>query len=57
MFPTLFNVIVDAVIRKWYTDVMDAVTAVNIGLSGDKFGRLASLFYTDDGAVGSLDHE
>ena len=32
MSPTFFNVIVDAVIRKWYADVMEDVTAANTGL-------------------------
>ena len=36
--PTLFNVIVDAMIREWYADVMDNVTAGNTGLSGDNVG-------------------
>ena len=57
VFPTLFNVIVDAVIWKWYTDVMNDVSATNTGLSGDNIGRLASLFYADDDAIGCLDHE
>ena len=58
MSPIFFNVIVDAVIQKWYTDVMEGVTAKNIGLRGDNVSNcLATLFHTDDGAVGSLDLE
>ena len=53
MPPTLFNVIVDAVIRKFYTDVMDNIIAANTGLSGDNVSCLTSLLYADDGAVGS----
>ena len=43
--------------RKWLADVMDDMTAANTGFEGDDVGRLSSLFYADDGAVGSLDHE
>ena len=57
MSPALFNIILKAVIQKWYVDVMDDVTAVNAGLSGEDVGRLTSLFYANDGAVGSLDPE
>ena len=57
MSPTLFNVLVDAVVRKWLADVMDDMTAANSGLQGDDVGRLSSLFYANDGAIGSLDHE
>ena len=49
MSPALFDVIMDEVIRKWYTGVMEDVTAANTGLSGDNVGHLASLFYADDG--------
>ena len=55
--PTLFNVPVDAVVRKWWAGVMDDMTIANTGLQGDNVGRLASLFYTNDGAIGSKDHE
>ena len=57
MSPTLFNVLVDAVVRKWWADVMDDMTIANTGLQGDNAGRLASLFYADDGAIGSKDHD
>ena len=36
---------------------MDNMTAANSGLQGEDVGRLSSLFYADDGAIGSLDHE
>ena len=51
--PTLFNVLVDAVVRKWLADVMDDMTAANTGFKGDDVGRLSSLFYADDGANSS----
>ena len=56
--PTLFNILVDAVVRKWLADVMDDIdTANDEGLHGDDVSRMTSLFYADDGAIGSLDHE
>ena len=57
MSPTLFNVLVDAVVQKWLADVMEDMTAANAGFQGDGVGRLSSLFYADDGAIGSLDPE
>ena len=55
--PTLFNVLVDAVVRKWLVDVMEDMTVANADFQGDNVGRLSSLFYADDGAIGSLDPE
>ena len=58
MSPNLFNILVDAVVRKWLVDVMDDIdTANDEGLQGDDVSRMTSLFYADDGAIGSLDHE
>ena len=57
MSPTLFNVLVDTVVRKWLADVMDDITAVIAGLQSDDIGCMSSLFYADDGAIGSKDHE
>ena len=57
MSSTLFNVLVDAVVRKWWADVMDDMTIANSGLQGDDAGRLASLFYANDGAIRSKDYE
>ena len=51
MSPTLFNVLVDAVVRKWLADVMDNMTAANTGFEGDKVGRLSLLFYADNGTI------
>ena len=42
--PTLFNVLVDAVVRKWWADVMDDTTIANTGLQGGDAGSLASFF-------------
>ena len=55
--PTLFNVLVDAVVRKWLADVMEDMTATNAGFQGADIGWLFSLFYADDGAIRSLDPE
>ena len=53
----LFKLIVDAVIRKWYADVMPDITWAESGLKGDTVGRFASLFYANKGTVGSQDPE
>ena len=57
MSPTLFNVLVDAVVRKWLADVMDNITAANTGLQGDDLGRMSSLFYADGSAIRTKDHK
>ena len=57
MSPTLFNALVDGVVRKWLVDVMDDITAAISGLQGDDVDCMSSLFYADDGAIGSKDHE
>ena len=36
---------------------MDDMTAANAGFQGDNVGCLSSLFYANDGAIGSLDHD
>ena len=36
---------------------MDNMTIANTGLQGDNVGRLSSLFYANNGAIGSKDHE
>ena len=55
--PVLFNVLVDAVVRKWFADVMEDMTSANSGLEGDAISDRTSLFYADDGALGSRDPE
>ena len=56
--PILFNVLVDAVVRKWFADVMEDMMAANTGLEGeDVISDRTSLFYADDGAIGSRDPE
>ena len=55
--PTLFNILVDAVVRKWLVDTMDDMTTASAVLQGDNVGRMSSLFYAHNGAIGSLDHE
>ena len=49
--PTLFNVLVDVVVRKWWTDVMDDMTTTNSGLQGDDVVCMSSIFYANDGAI------
>ena len=56
VFPTFFNVFVDTVVRKWLADVLDNRESTIKELQGDDVSRMASLFYADDGAIGSLDH-
>ena len=55
--PTLFNDLMDGVVQKWYEDVMENITTANTRLRGNNVGCLASLFYADDSAIGSLDHK
>ena len=55
--PILFNILVDAVGRKWYADVMEDVTSAVAGLEGDAIRERASLFFADDAAIGSRDPE
>lgn len=47
--PLLFNVLVDAVVRYWYSIVMETMA------KGDAVGDRTSLFYADNGAIGSRD--
>ena len=51
MSPTFFNVLVDAVVRKWLADVMDDIESAIEGLQGDDASRMASLFYANNGAI------
>ena len=57
MSPTLFNVLVDVLLQKWWADIMDDMTTANAGLQGDDVGCMSSLSYANDGAIGSKDHE
>ena len=51
--PTIFNVMVDAVVRHWVTLVVEE--AEKRGERGKEERHQASLFYTDDGMVASSD--
>ena len=42
MSSTLFNVLADAVVRKWLADVMDDMTIANTGLQSDDVGQMAT---------------
>ena len=57
VFLTLFNKLVDAVVRKRLADVIDDMTTASLGLQGDNVGCISSLFYAGDGAIESLDHK
>ena len=49
--PTIFNVVVDAVVCHWMTGlIVDAEEQGNLGKEGR---HQAALFYTDDGMVAS----
>ena len=51
--PTIFNVVVDAVVRKWVNGIVEEAEAR--GETGREGRHQAVLFYTDDGMVVSLD--
>ena len=51
--PTIFNVVVDVVVRHWVTMVLDK--AEKRGERGDEGRHQAVLFYADDGMVVSSD--
>ena len=55
--PTLCNLLVGALVQKWWTDIIEDMTTANSGLQGNIIGHMSSLFYADDGAIGSKDHE
>ena len=51
--PTIFNVVVDALVRHWVTLVVE--DAENRGERGKEGSHQAALFYADDGMVVSSD--
>ena len=51
--PTIFNVMVDAVVRHWLTMVM--AKAEKQGERGNEGRHQDALFYVDDGMVASSD--
>ena len=51
--PTIFNVVVDAVVRHWVHRVMEEAEAR--GETGREGRHQAALFYADDGMVALLD--
>ena len=51
--PTIFNVVVYAVVRHWVTLAM--AKAEKQGERGNEGRHQAALFYTDDGTVASSD--
>ena len=50
--PTIFNVVVDAVLRHWVTVMLER--AEEQGERGQEGRHQAALFYADDGMVASL---
>ena len=50
--PTLFNVVVDNVIRSWLTMTVEDQRVAQEEL-GETAGRCVGFFYTDDGMFGS----
>ena len=53
MSPTIFNVVLDAVIRHWVTGVI--ADAEELGKLGKEGRHQAALFYADDGMVALSD--
>ena len=53
MYPTIFNVVVDTVVRHWVQGVLEELEAR--GEMGQEGRHQAELFYADDGMVASLD--
>ena len=51
--PTIFNVVVDAVVQHWVTVVVEG--AEEQGERGHEGRKKAALFYAEDGMVASLD--
>ena len=51
--PTIFNVVVDAVVRQWAT--MALAEAGKRGERGNEGRHQAELFYADNGMVASSD--
>ena len=51
--PTIFNVVVDAVVWHWVHRIMEDAEAQ--GETGQEGRHQAALFYADDGMVVSLD--
>ena len=51
--PTIFNVVVDAMVRHWVAVVIAG--AEDWGKRGQEGRHQASLFYTDNGMVASSD--
>jgi hypothetical protein len=54
--PTLFNVLVDAIVRHWLTLVLDDGSADDDGLGLSARDRLV-LFYADDGLIAARDND
>ena len=55
--PTLFNILLDTVVRKWLADIMNDMITASSGIQGDNVVCMSSLLYADNSAIGSLDHE
>ena len=53
LYPTIFNVVVDAFIRHWANGLVDEAEAK--GETGREGQHQSAIFYSDDGMVVSLD--
>ena len=53
LYPTIFNVVVDAVVWNWVNGIAEAVETK--GETGREGRHQSALFYADDGMVVSLD--
>ena len=53
LYPTMFNVVVDMVVRHWVTGILEELEAR--GDLGQEGGHQAALFYANDSRVASSD--
>ena len=53
LYPTIFNVVVDAVVQNWVNRIVEEAEAR--GETGQEGRHQAALFYAGDGMVVSLD--
>ena len=54
VYTTLFNVVVDNVIRTWLEKTVEDQRVAHNGM-GEAVGRCLGVFYSDDGMVASKD--
>ena len=54
VYPTLFNVVVENVIRTWFAMIVEDQRVAQKGML-EAVGQFLVVFYTKDGMVGSID--